>query len=415
MSTEQTNLDREVAVNQVLQSLDDEILLLDDNADDFVLETVPAGLSPEDLAGAVSLEPAQPRPAAASEQPKKKGRVGRIIRRSLASIGTLLLLTVTGRIIRRSLASIGMLLLLTVALVFGAVTVVCIGPSEAARDLFVSTMMETSALKFIPRIYFSEEQVNQILAANTAREIDDISTGEKVVVPPPDQPDIQELIIENVSGPTFIGKMMIVRDPSRLFVASIPTYSKDKLGELLRKMVERTGATAGINGGGFSDPGGYGKGGMPSGIVIENGKLRLGEYTKAVIAGFTYENKLIVGTMTGKQAIQLGVRDALSYGPAFVIDGEIVPITGTGGGLNPRTAIGQRADGAVLLLVIDGRQPDSLGASLRDVQDLMVQYGAVNAANMDGGSSATMIYNGELINHLSIIGERYIPTGWMVR
>ncbi len=86
-----------------------------------------------------------------------------------------------------------------------------------------------------------------------------------------------------------------------------------------------------------------------------------------------------------------------------------------GDGVNPRTAIGQRADGAILLLVINGRQIDSLGATYDDLIDIMLEYGAVNASNLDGGSSSLMIHNGEYItNSAYIFGERVIATSFLV-
>ena len=93
-----------------------------------------------------------------------------------------------------------------------------------------------------------------------------------------------------------------------------------------------------------------------------------------------------------------------------------MPVAGTGGGLNPRTAIGQRADGAVLLLVIDGRQSHSLGATYKDCQQVMLDYGAVNAANLDGGSSTLMIYEGEHVNMCATLyGSRDMPTSFLVK
>lgn len=113
--------------------------------------------------------------------------------------------------------------------------------------------------------------------------------------------------------------------------------------------------------------------------------------------------------------MERGLRDALSFGPAFIINGEAAEISGTGGGLNPRTVIGQRADGAVLLLVIDGRQPQSLGATYQDCIQVMQEWGAVNAANLDGGSSTQMIYQGETVNvSASLYGPRNIPTAFVV-
>ena len=73
-------------------------------------------------------------------------------------------------------------------------------------------------------------------------------------------------------------------------------------------------------------------------------------------------------------------------------------MNGLGSGLNPRTAIGQCADGSVLMLVTDGRGKNGhLGASASDLIEIMEKYGAVNAANLDGGSSSCMYYNDEYL------------------
>ena len=117
--------------------------------------------------------------------------------------------------------------------------------------------------------------------------------------------------------------------------------------------------------------------------------------------------------MTANQAKDLGIRDALTFGPALIINGE--PQADYGSGLNPRTAIGQRADGAVLLLVIDGRQPGSLGACHADTTEIMLSFGAVNAANLDGGSSSLMVYQDEVISNKSgLTGDRNLPTCFLV-
>ena len=181
--------------------------------------------------------------------------------------------------------------------------------------------------------------------------------------------------------------------------------------------VQADGAVAGINAGGFDDPNGQGDGSIPQGIVIKDGQLVAGtETTWGTVAGFNAEHHLIAGDMTGAQALEWGLVDAVTFGPVLVYDGHALPITGTGGGINPRTVIGQRTDGAVLLLVIDGRQPNSLGATYANCQDLMLQYGAVVAVNLDGGSSSVMVYNGEIINSIvSMNSDRSVPTAWLVK
>ncbi len=160
-----------------------------------------------------------------------------------------------------------------------------------------------------------------------------------------------------------------------------------------------------------------GNGGTPSGIVIKNGELKYGslaaEYS---IIGFDTDNKLIVGWMSGQTAMDKNIRDAVSFGPALIINGKRAEIAGTGGGLNPRTCIGQTANGSVLLLTIDGRQANSVGATMQDCIDIMEKYGAVNASNLDGGSSTIMYYDGEIINVCaSVYGPRKLPTAIVVK
>ena len=68
------------------------------------------------------------------------------------------------------------------------------------------------------------------------------------------------------------------------------------------------------------------------------------------------------------------------------------------------------------MLVIDGRQGLQAGATIKEVQDIMVQEGAYNAINLDGGASTTMYYNGQVLNNPSDkFGERPIPTIFYVK
>ena len=183
-------------------------------------------------------------------------------------------------------------------------------------------------------------------------------------------------------------------------------------------MIKKYGAVAGTNAGGFYDPNGQGTGGIPEGIVIYEGELLWGSLTSTYsIAGIDKSGILHVGSMTGQQAMDKGVQYAASFGPALVMNGEAAGgKRGLGGGLNPRTAIGQRADGAILLLVINGRSLDSLGATLDDLAAIMLEHGAVNATNLDGGSSSIMIMNGEyLTSSAYILGERVVATAILVK
>ncbi|MCL1849172.1 MAG: phosphodiester glycosidase family protein [Clostridiales bacterium] len=310
------------------------------------------------------------------------------------------------------------LILLILITLFGAMGMISYGPSPSARDLFVVSVMETSAAKFLARVYFGADKVQDILAANAVVEVEEISDGEMIVVPAVIPSTEEDLVVEDILGSTFRAKMMIIRDPSRLLVGvAHERYSSDLKGKTVNEIVARYGAAAGVNAGGFVDENGKGDGSLPLGIVISQGEMKWGSNgTTYEIIGFDQDNKLVIGKMTGKEAMDRGIRDAVSFGPMLIVNGEAMEVKGAGSGLNPRTAIGQRADGAILLLTIDGRQPNSLGGTLGDVMDIMLRYEAVNAANLDGGSSTVMILDGALINVCcSLYGPRAMPNAIVVR
>lgn len=326
------------------------------------------------------------------------------------------------RIIFRGFIALLTLLLCVLLFLFGIITVLCKGPSPTIRDLFVTTVMETSAAKFLAHIYFSDAEIEAIQEKNAVITVTDVTevtdTGDNTDFTETDDSLPKDTIeLKDVSGLTFKGKMLIVHDPSRVSVAAAPIFNDEAYGKRVEEFVAEANAVAGINGGGFEDENGTGRGASPIGLVIANSEILNGNpQTKSPIVGFDKNNKLIVGTMTGEQCLKLGVRDALSFGPTFIVNGKAAAVSGTGGGLNPRTVLGQRADGAVLLLTIDGRQASSMGASYKDCIDVMLDFGAINAGNLDGGSSSIMVYNGEFINNCSsLYGSRKIPTAFIVK
>ena len=312
---------------------------------------------------------------------------------------------------------LGIFLLSLVIFLYLAMYIICNGPSKHARDLFVTTCMETSFARYFPPLVLSKQTIADIQKANSI--IDSGHSSETQL----DFSDVsgntqgEDIEIHDVTGPTYKGKMMIVKDPSRVVVGtSAEVFSEDKPGKKLDKIIRDAKAVAGVNAGGFADEGGVGNGGMPLGLVIKNGKMMAGSLngTYSVI-GFDDKNMLHVGSMTGQQAVDKKLRDAVSFGPSLIVDGVPMEVSGSGGGLNPRTAIGQREDGAVLILVVDGRQPHSLGANFKDLIEIMENFGAVNAGNLDGGSSSMMYHEGELLNVCaSLYGPRRIPTAILV-
>ena len=317
------------------------------------------------------------------------------------------------RILKWVGTGLGSLLMVLVA----ALLFLIYGPFTELRDVLVTTAMETSAARYICYALMPQDMIDEIMIANTVQSIDGITDTSQLDIPGEDVDNLDSLEIVDIVGPTYRGKMMIIRDPSRVSVACAPNLGPNGQGQSTDQIINNHGAIGGVNGGGFLDEGGVGNGGMPIGFVIQDGEVLFGGLnTPRELIGFDYDNHLVLGTMTGQQAIDSGIRDALSFGPFFIINGEAAEISGTGGGLNPRTVIGQRKDGTILLLVIDGRSINSLGASYADCIEVMQEYGAYNAANLDGGSSTVMVYEGEIINNCaSLYGPRWTPTAVIVK
>lgn len=328
------------------------------------------------------------------------------------------------RLIKRIALSIFTALFVIVLGLLGVIYILEFGPSNTARNLFVNSAMESSAGKFMATMFLSDEKIAQIRKDNSVVASDDITDTSLINIgtnetdtADGDDNDEDGIQIIDISNDTYKGKMMIVKDPSRVTVGISGQYGASYSGKTVMDMAMNYDAVAAVNGGGFEDNNGVGNGGTPIGLVISDGELKYGSAGSSYeVIGFDNNNNLVVGKMTASEALSRGVRDALSFGPILIVNGQASQVNGSGSGLNPRTAIGQRADGAILLLVIDGRQVNSLGASYADVIDVMLEYGAVNAANLDGGSSSLMYYKGEYINSCaSLYGPRNMPTSIIVR
>lgn len=305
------------------------------------------------------------------------------------------------------------------------------GPSPSLRDTFVMTMLETRRFGFLANIFLSDEEVAEIKSNNTTRVYTETDTS-LINIPDEDgsgetdgnteylvdyglvDEDGDGIILEKVVRNTYQGYMMIVLDPSRVFVGKPDSFGG--VGLTVEKMCQKYDAIAGINGGGYFDAGGSGLGGTPTGLTISEGVYYNENAGSDCFVGFDTDGVLHVGYVNAESAREKNIRDGVTFslGPILVANGLPVDASGITAGVNPRTAIGQRADGAVLLLVIDGRQAHSIGATYADITEVMLDYGAVNACNLDGGSSTAMWYDGDYVNSCSA-NPRALPTCFLVR
>ena len=239
-------------------------------------------------------------------------------------------------------------------------------------------------------------------------------------LPPTETADGPALELLEINEGSCKGRLLIVRDPKRLILGTSENFGREP-GLTLSDMAAKYDAVAGINAGGFNDENGRGNGSLPQGLVIKEGELIWGE-DKGVynMVGLDRDGVLRVGAMSGAEALEKGIQWGVSFvtydglSSTLVVNGERQNAK-PGGGVNPRTAIGQREDGAILLLVLDGRGISSLGATIEDICDIMLKHGAVTVGNLDGGSSSAMVYGGALINNCaSVVGPRRMPTAFLV-
>ena len=223
------------------------------------------------------------------------------------------------------------------------------------------------------------------------------------------------IIVVPVKGAGYAGYTMVVLDPSRVIVGTDPSMYYAR-GFTVEEFVDRFGAAAGTNAGGFVDPKGEGDGSIPDSTVVFEGNIHFAGNCLDGIAAIDGDHILHVAkSMTRKELIDNDIQSAVCYGPVLISNGEAADPEPLRYSLNPRTAIGQRSDKAMLLLVIDGRQASSMGASFQDLVEIMQRVGAVNAINLDGGSSSVMWYQGEYINKTaSLIWIRPVPTSILV-
>ena len=286
------------------------------------------------------------------------------------------------------------------------------GPYNGFRDWLVTTAMGTMNHQYLATTFYNMDRIEEILSHHSTVEPDFdtdtslITADENEYIDDYDREildrnknDVYKIIEIDEDG--YSGYLAAVYDPSKIKV----TYSKNlgTSGEYLVDMAKREGAVLAINGGGFVDIEGKSNGGQALGTVISNGKI-VSNYGRSYygggIVGFTNDNKLYLGKISANEAIAMGIRDAVEFGPFLIVNGKSSFINGNGGyGVHPRSAIAQRKDGIVLFLVIDGRSLKSKGADMNDLVKILLRYHAYNAANLDGGNSSVMVVNDKIINH----------------
>ena len=301
------------------------------------------------------------------------------------------------------------------------------------RNIWIETAMTTDQHKWLATAFFPDRLVDEVMAAQVdikdigvtdiyGNQSADVLGQEYLVEGEKDKfgnevfaNNVEEgVVILKVESTNFGGKLVLVDDPSRVFLGA--TDYKGSRGEFICDYLEKENAIVGVNASGFIDTGGTSLGGLISGQCVSQGEYWGTYKSKYTLLGFDTDNRLVVGGMDNWE--DYNIRDGIQFRPTLILNGQKVVSDSAGWGLQPRTVVGQSANGVVMLLVIDGRQFGySLGATMEDCADILLQYGAVTAGACDGGSSSVIAYNGEIINEPStdMPTGRYLPNAWLVR
>lgn len=361
--------------------------------------------------------------------------------------------------VRRTFLVIFVVLILCVFAVYRLGYVITNGPSETARNQLVLSLKQASATKWVPGLFLSEDEVNSIVEKSqkqttTVINYEDIKKNPQSNSPDtsgsqPEETDfwadaIDGMKLITLNGSTYKAYVLLVKDPANVFVGtSTSNYGSASIGAQIFTVVKRykdIGAVAAINGGEFPDDGGHGRGERPVGLTYSQGKCVWNDEKRRTFMGFDKNNRLIVkNSMTKDEADRLGIRDGVCFGSGNVLidnDGENVKLyyADNDNSTAQRTAIGQAADGTVILVVTDGRTASSLGATRNDIINIMVSYNAVAAGMLDGGSSTQMYYEdyytkynidqstlddnqlkGLVNKYKAFTPPRYIPTYFVVK
>jgi exopolysaccharide biosynthesis protein len=279
------------------------------------------------------------------------------------------------------------------------------GPFEQFRLVWINTAMYSSRFKFLAALFFSDKYIESVLkesiagpVVNTQKDIAGVIGGDDVIFAP-------------IKGNYFKGFIIKIDNPKRITLVS----AENAKGELLETIVRTNGVLGGINASGYLDETNRG---LPWGYTVVDGieVSKPSPSDRHIVGGFTSDSILLVGSFTNKELNELNFMWAFEFGPVYIVNGEKTTISEYAGGYAPRTAIGQTSGGAILLVVVDGRQASSIGATFKDIQTILFNNGAVNAIGLDGGSSSTIVYDNRVLNHPSEgDDERKIPNAILIK
>jgi exopolysaccharide biosynthesis protein len=292
-------------------------------------------------------------------------------------------------------------------------------PSGTNLRFMIADTLITTQHRDWAKYLIGKAQLDRRVSEYTARfdKMAQVKDNHEVQVASKPQQASDKVKVESIATAKFKGYILYVHDPKMIRVVTTSLVGQ---GEQILSMVKRTGAIAGVNGGAFDDPNYDGNGFKPEGLVMSGGNILYNDKSNDApvnAVGIDNNGVMVAGRYTAAELLKMGVQEAVTFQPKFIVNGKgLIKNEAEGWGIAPRTCMAQQKDGTIMFIVIDGRQPGySIGATLYDVQKILLEKGAITAANLDGGSSSVLVKDNTLLNRPSShYGMRYLPSAFLV-
>ena len=237
-------------------------------------------------------------------------------------------------------------------------------PGTFIREYLAKTVITTQHRDWAWIFVGAQRRDQMVLEMQNLTEVNSIEKQDLNAVQFNTNRPIESLVkVEDISGQFWKGKRMYVYDPRTIRVV-VP--AKQGEGERITPWLSAQELSRVSMAEALMILTALGNGFAPIGAIMSGGEILYTDQEGSIpqqIVGFTKEGTLIIGKYTINDLLKLGVSEAVSFYPRVIANGKPLITSGDGGwGRAPRTAVGQKADGTVIFIVIDGRQTSSVGA-----------------------------------------------------
>ena len=255
-------------------------------------------------------------------------------------------------------------------------------------------------------------QINEAGLEDTGTEIETTQGDQVLALDAKNGILLIRMVLEG-GGASSRGILAICKDTAQLRLCAASTLPAS--GKTAGAICEENSGLLALTGSAFLDDGNS-DGGALSGLAIcsgtvlgtkmaENGRKRL---------ELRQDDRMYV--VDSADPVGDGTRDACEFGPALIVDGKNVAGDGGWNTPQPRAVIGQSDRLESMMVVIEGRMTDSIGCGIAPIAEKLLEYGCVQAMNLDGGTSAILYYRGEYVTRCSnsaLPEGRKLPTAWV--